>query len=165
MWNKIYFGLLAAAFLLMCFFTFYAYSWLGSIGNPKDALVGYYYHAGSGSTFLWVSTAVLLILANVILWETRRGWAMWATFAYFAVFVVLRTFWLERARYNFENSDSLFFTPVIGVILIVVAGAFVFFNQFLNLRLNEKMYPPRETDKDLQVIETEEIPKTEEENG
>lgn len=164
MWNKIYFVLLAVAALLMCFFTFYAYSWLGSIGSPTSALEGYYHYAGLSSTFLWISTAVLLILANVILWETRRGWAMWATFAYFAVFVVLRTFWLEKARYNFENSDSLFFTPVIGVILIIAAGAFVFFNQFFNLRLNEKMYPPQQTDEGLQVEENEEIPKTEEEN-
>ena len=165
MWNKIYFALLAVAVLLMFFFTFYAYSWFGSIGNPKDALEGYYYYAGLGSTFLWFSSAVLLILANVILWTTRRGWAMWTTFAYFAIFVLLRTFWLEKARYNFENSDSLFFTPVIGVILIIVAGAIVFFNQFFNLRLNEKMYPLRETDGDLQVVENEEIPKTEEENS
>lgn len=81
---------------------------------------------------------------------------MWTTFAFFAVFVILRTFWLEKARYNFQNSDSLFFTPLVGVILIIVAGAFVFFNQFLNLRLSEKMYPPK--------VDIEETPDAEEEN-
>ena len=156
MWNKIYFAVLAVAVLAMCFFTFYAYSWLGSIGSPKDALAGFDYFAGSGSVFLWISSAVLLILANVILWNTRREWALWTTFVYFAVFVVLRTFWLEKARYNFQNSDSLFFTPIVGVILIIIAGAIVFFNQFLNLRLNEKMYPPAPADEDLQVVENEE---------
>jgi hypothetical protein len=156
MWNKIYFVVLAVAFLVMCFFTFYANSWLGSIGNPKDALEGYYYYAGLGSTFLWLSSAVLLILANVILWTTRRGWAMWTTLAFFAIFVILRAFWLEKARYNFQNSDSLFFTPIVGVILIIVAGAIIFFNQFLNLRFHEKMYPPKPTDEDLQVVENEE---------
>lgn len=143
MWNKIYLIVLAAASLVMLFFTVYANSWLGSIGNPKNALEGYYYYAGLGSTFLWLSTAVLLILANVILWGLRRGWALWTTFAYFAVFVVLRTFWLEKMRYNFQNSDSLFFSPVVGVSLIIAAGAVIFFNQLLVLRLNEKMYPPK----------------------
>jgi uncharacterized membrane protein SirB2 len=141
MLNKIYPGLLAAAAVVMCFLTFYANSWLGSIGSPQSALEGYYHYAGLGSTILVVSSIILLVLANVILWHTRRAWAMWATFAYFAIFVLLRTFWLEKTRYNFENSDSLFFTPVIGVILITVAGAVVFFNQFLNLRLQERMYP------------------------
>lgn len=156
MWNKIYFAVLAVAVLAMCFFAFYANSWLGSIGSPKDALEGFDYYAGLGSIFLWISSAVLLILANVILWNTRRGWALWTTFVYFAVFVVLRTFWLERMRYNFQNSDSLFFTPIVGVILIIIAGAIVFFSQFLNLRLNEKMYPPAPVDEDLQVVENEE---------
>ena len=156
MWNKIYFAGLAVAVLAMFFFTFYANSWFGSIGSPKDALAGYEYYAGLGSIFLWISSAVLLILANVILWNTRRGWALWTTFLYFAVFVVLRTFWLEKARYSFQNSDSLFFTPIIGVILIIIAGAIIFFNQFLNLRLNEKMYPPAPADEDLQIVENEE---------
>jgi hypothetical protein len=156
MLNKIYFTVLGVAILVMCFFTFYANSWLGSIGNPKDALEGYYYYAGLGSTFLWISSAVLLILANVILWTTQRVWAMWTTLAYFAIFVILRAFWLEKARYNFQNSDALFFTPIVGVILIIVAGAIIFFNQFLNLRLHEKMYPPKPTDEDLQVVENEE---------
>jgi len=156
MWNKIYFAVLGIAGLVMCFFTFYAKSWLGSIGNPKDALEGYYYYAGFGSTFLWISSAVLLILANVLLWAMRRGWAMWTTLAYFAVFVILRTFWLEKARYNFENSNSLFFTPIVGVILIIIAAAIIFFNQILNLRLNEKMYPPKVDVEESSIAEKEE---------
>ena len=157
MWNKIYLAVLALAVVVMCFFTFYANSWFGSIGNPKDVLAGYEYYAGLSSTFLWISTAVLVILANVILWLTRRGWAFWTTLGYFALFVILRTFWLEKARYNFQNSDSLFFTPIVGVILIIAAGAFVFFNQLLNLRLNEKMYPPPpETVENVEVVENAE---------
>ena len=141
MLNKIYLGLLAIATIAMCFFTFYAHSWFGSIGSPQSALEGYYYFAGLGSIILAVSSVILLVTANVILWSTRRAWAIWTTFVYFAIFVLLRTFWLEKARYNFENSDSLFFTPMIGAILVIVAGTVVFINQFLNLRLSEKMYP------------------------
>jgi len=143
MWNKIYLAVLAVAVVAMSFFVLYSHSWLGSIGNPKDALEGFEYYAGLGSTFLWISTAILLILANIILWNSRRAWAMWASFAYFAFFIILRYFWLEKASYNFQKSDSFFLTPIFGVILIVAFGAVVFVNQFLNLRLNEKMYPPR----------------------
>lgn len=157
MWNKIYLAVLALAFVVMCFFTFYANSWLGSIGNPKDALAGYHHYAGWSSTILVVSSLILLIIANVILWTTRRAWAIWITFVYFTIFVVLRTFWLEKSRYNFENSDSLFFTPIVGVILIIAGGAAVFFNQFLNLRLSERMYPSKTAETDLQSAEEENV--------
>jgi uncharacterized membrane protein SirB2 len=157
MWNKIYLAVLAVAIVAMSFFIIYSHSWLGSIGNPKDALEGFEYYAGLGSTFLWISTAILLILANVILWYSRRAWAMWASFAYFAIFIVLRYFWLEKASYNFQKSDSFFLTPIFGVILIVAFGAIVFANQFLNLRLNEKMYPAKEPLADLPNDEVEQI--------
>lgn len=157
MWNKIYFAVMAAAVVAMCFFTFYANSWFGSIGKPQTALEGYEYYAGLGSITLWISTTVLLILANVILWNTRRSWAMWTTLAYFAIFVVLRSFWLEKMRYNFQNSDSLFFTPIVGVILVIAAGAFIFFNQLLNLRLNEKMYPVKTDDVEVLDVKEEEV--------
>ncbi len=157
MWNKIYLALLAVAFIVMCFFTFYANSWFGSIGNPKATLEGYYHYAGWGATILGVSSLILLVIANVIFWNTRRAWAMWTTFAYFTIFVILRTFWLEKMRYNFEKSDSLFFTPVVGVILIVAVGAIVFFNQFINLRLNEKMYPSTVSEADSLTVEDEKV--------
>jgi len=157
MWNKIYLGVLAAAVLVMCFLTFYSYSWLGSIGNPADAIAGYDYYARLGTIFLSISSVILLILANVILWNSRRGWALWTTLAYLAIFVILRTFWVEKARYNFQYPDSLFFTPaLVGAILIIIAGIIVFFNQLVNLRLNEKMYPPPETPENIEIVENEE---------
>ena len=155
MWNKIYLSVLAVAFIVMCFFTIYANWWLGRITNPIHVLEGYYHYAGLGSTILGVSTFILLVIANIILWNTRRAWAMWITFVYFVIFVVLRTFWLEKSRYDFENSESLFFTPLVGVILVIAFGAVVFFNQFLNLRLNEKMYPSKVPEEDLQSVEKE----------
>jgi len=154
MWNKIYLAVLAVAVVVMSFFVVYSHSWFGSIGNPKDALEGFEYYAGLGSTFLWISTAILLIIANIILWNSRRAWAMWASFAYFAVFTLLRYFWLEKSLYNFQKADSFFLTPIFGAILIIAFGAIVFFNQFLNLRLNEKMYPP--------VVSEPEFPNEEE---
>jgi len=148
MFSKIYLSGLAVAFVAMSFLTLYAYSWLGSIGNPADALAGYEFYAGLSSTLLWVSTAFLLIAANIILWNSRRGWAMWTSFAYFSFFVIAHYFWLERALHNFKNSDGFFSQPLLGVFLILIFGAIVFFNQYLNLRLNGKMYPPKEDELD-----------------
>jgi len=157
MWSKIYLAVLAAAFLVMCFFTFYANSWLGSIGNPNDAIAGYDYYARLSTIFLSISFVTLLILANIILWNTRRSWALWTTLSYFALFVLISAFWLEKSRYSFQYPDSLFFTPaLVGAGLIIAAGAVVFVNQLLNLRLHERMYPtPPETPENIEVIETE----------
>jgi hypothetical protein len=153
MWNKIYLAVLTVAALVMIFFTYYAHSWFGSIDNPKNVLEGYFYYAGLGSIFLWISTAVLLILGNIILWNTRHAWALWVTLGYFAVFVFSRSFWLEKARYNFQNSDGLYWPAVSGVILIIAAAVVVFFNQYLSLRLNEKMHPPIVPDEETAGIE------------
>ena len=143
MWSKIYLAVLGAAVLVMSFFTFYAGSWFGSVDAPGRIIEGYDYYARLGSIFLSISFVLLLVAANIILWNTRRGWAIWTTFAYFTVFVILRAFWLEKLRYSFQYPDSAFFTPaLVGAGLIIAAGAFVFFNQLLNLRLHERMYPP-----------------------
>jgi hypothetical protein len=157
MWSKIYLAVLTAAVLGMFFFTFYANSWLGSIGNPNDALAGYEYYARLGSIFLAVSFVILLITANIILWNTRRGWALWTSYAFFAIFVILRAFWLEKSRYAFQYPGSVFFTPaIIGAGLIITAGIIVFVNQLLSLRLHERMYPPPEAIENDEAIKNEE---------
>ncbi|HEY8559983.1 MAG TPA: hypothetical protein VIL74_06240 [Pyrinomonadaceae bacterium] len=156
MWKKVYPAALAAAILAMCFFTFYAKSWLSSIGNPNDALAGYEHYARLGSLFLLLSSAALLILANFILWQTRRGWAMWTTFAYFAVFVLLRGFWLEKARYNLQHPDAVFFTPaLVGAFVVIGAATVVFFNRLLNRRLRDKMHPPSESVENAEALQNE----------
>ena len=157
MWSKIYLAVLGAAVLAMCFFTFYAKSWLASIGDPKLTIEGYDYYAGLSSTFLSITFLVLLILANIIFWNTRRGWALWLSFGYFALFVLLRSFWLEKSRYAFQYPDSVFFTPALaGAGLVIAAGALVFFNQLLGLRLHEKMFPPPpESTEDTENVEIE----------
>jgi hypothetical protein len=162
MWNKIYLAVLIIAVVIMSFFTFYSHSWLGSIGDPKDALSGYEFYAGLGSTFLWISTAVLLILANILLWNSLRSWAMWTSFAYFAIFIILRFFWLETSAFNFQKANkftesSFFFTPFVGVLFLIIVAAIVFFNQFMNLRLNERMHPPRENEEESQPVEEEKL--------
>lgn len=147
MLTKIYIGLLAAAVCVTGFFTYYSWSWLQSIGRPTVAVEGYNYHDGLGWSVMVVSSIILLIIANAILWTRRSGWAMWATFGYFAVFTLLRYFWLDQALFQFKKANGMWdgsfsVGPLFGVILVIAAGVFVFFDQFAVVRLNRKMYPP-----------------------
>ncbi|GEM_PF-931954 len=147
MLSKIYLAILGLSLVAMGFFVFYSWSWLQSIGLPAAAAAGYEYHAGLAWPLLWVTTIVLLLLGNAILWATNRSWAMWVTFVYFAAMVVLRFFWLEQAYFAFRKTNNLFdgsfaLGPFVAVIMIAVVAAVVFFNQFIIVRLRQKMYPP-----------------------
>ncbi len=143
---KIYISLLTLSVAAMGFFTLYSWSWLGSIGSPAGAVAGYEYHAGASWPVLWLSASILLILANSILWVTGRLWPMWTTLLYFQIFVLIRAFWLDPTLLNIKNAagiaDSTFtVAPILAAILIIIAAAIVFFDQFLILRLKEKTYP------------------------
>ena len=83
MWNKIYPAVLAVAVVAMGFLSFYSHSWLGSIGNPNTTREFYEFYSGLFLVFLLFSSLILLSLANVLLWKTRHGWAMWTTFLFF----------------------------------------------------------------------------------
>ena len=147
MWNKIYGAILAAAFLAMIVLLYLPYSWLQSVTSPKDVETSYLFYSNISWTFLLISSLVLLIAANVLLWKTRRSWAMWAMFLYFAIFTVAHKFWLDRAFFNYQKANNLTesvftFGALAGALLIVLAAIIVFFNQYLVKRLHDKMYPP-----------------------
>ena len=170
MLSKIYVVLLAISLLLMGFFTWYSWSWLNSIGSPIDTVRGYQYHADLSWPTLWISAIVLLMLANSILWVTGRLWPMWTSLAYFQLFVILRAFWLDPALVSFKSSagmtDSTFsVAPIMAAILILIAGAIVFFDQFLVLRMREKTYGPRSTEKISHIESEDEKPRSIEEPG
>lgn len=156
MWSKVYTVLLVLSVVVMAFFTYYSFSWLQSIGLPVAATAGYEYHSSLSWNSLWISAIALLFLGNVILWTSGQAWALWTTFVYFAVAVVVRTFWLDQAFADFRMtnnySDGIFtIGPVFAVILIGLMGIIVFFNQFIVVQLNRKMYPPP-------VVEEPELP-------
>jgi len=148
MLNKIYLALLAVAVLVMAFFTYYCWSWLQSIGVPRDTAANYEYFAELSWFFLWISAPVLLVIGNVILWISRHAWAMWVAAAYFAVFVLLKGFWLDPSFAVFRRSsglpeDSFTLGPFAAVVLCFVAAGIVFFDQFIISRFVEKMHPAR----------------------
>lgn len=143
--SKVFLGILAASIIVFLFLTYYSWTWLQSIGNPRAAAEGYLYHSFVAWPFLWLSSIVLLAIGNALLWTTRRGWAMWLTLAYFAAALIIRTFWLERSFAAFMTDNGLGETtsvlgPLLAAVLIVIAAAIVFFNQFLVLRMQEKVY-------------------------
>jgi hypothetical protein len=154
MLNKIYLVAFVVLLLPMAFLTYYAGSWLHSIGSPESVVKAYDDYSGLGFIVLWASFIILLIIGNIILWNTRKGWAVWLSFLYFAVFVFLRYWWLEGDYLDYARrhalTDSNFSVgPLVAAILVVGVGMFIFFDQFVVLRLSEKMHPtvePKERD-------------------
>ena len=147
MWSKIYLAFLALSITAMGFFTYYSWSWLQSKGNPVDAVAGFQYHSGLSWTVLWLSAAALLGLGNVVLWASSRTWAMWLTFLYFASFVIIAYFWLGESFFHYRKDNGLSegsfsLGPFFAVVLIALVAAIVFFNQFLLVRVQQKMNPP-----------------------
>ncbi len=148
MWNKIYTAVLGISFVLMAGLTFYSYTWLQSIGAPVNVVQNYDYYSNIGWIFLWISSIILLILANVILWSTKNVWAMWATFLYFALFMLIRALWLDQSFFNYQQQNGLtnraFFLGAFSAILFcVLAAIIVFFNQFIVKRMRDKMFQPQ----------------------
>ena len=145
MWSKLYFAVLAVAILVMAFFTYYSWSWLQSIGQPTAAAEGYVYHSGLAWTVLWVSSIILILLANAVMWASGKSWAVWITLAYLAVFIIIRYFWLGQAFFEFTTSngmtDKMFsFSRLSGVIVLAVAAVIVYIDQFVIVKLWTKTY-------------------------
>jgi len=162
MWNKIYLIALAVLFLPMAFLSYYSWSWLQSIGSPQNVVLNYNYWSNFSWSYLWISTVILLIIANVLFWKMRRAWALWTTFLYFALFIIVRYFWLDQSFLQYKKTtglglDEFSVAPLFGVILCVIAAVIVFFNQFLVKRLQDKMYPPIDKAESENVIENENI--------
>lgn len=146
MFSKIYLVCLAVSVALMAFFIYYAWSWLESIGSPAAAVEGYAYHSSFAVTTLCLSSIILILLGNAILWTSRSAWAMWITAVYFVAFVILKFFWLDQALFRFMKANNLTESgfsvgPALAAVFIVVAIVVVFLNQFIVVQLNRKMYP------------------------
>ncbi len=146
MFSKIYLAALGLSIAVMAFLTYYSWSWLQSIGQPAAAVAGYEYHSNLAWITLWITSVVLLLLGNAVLWTTRSAWAMWVSFLYFAVAIIALFFWLDRVFLDFVQTNtgvdtSVSTEPFIGAILIIAAAVMVFLNKFLVVRLLAKTYP------------------------
>jgi magnesium-transporting ATPase (P-type) len=146
MWNKIYLILLLIAALTMGVLMYLSYSWLGSIADPKNVAANYTYFADISWTFLMISSLVLLVAANALLFKTRQAWALWTSFLYFSVFMILQTFWLQESFFQYKKTNGLAdgsfsLGAFVGVMFVALAAIFVFFNQYLVKRMQSKMFP------------------------
>ncbi len=150
MWNKIYLILLAVAVLGIAVLTYISADWLNSVGDPKIAVENYNYFSNISWSFLLISSLVLLLVGNALLFKTRKAWALWATFVYFSVFIILHSFWLGEKYVQFKLSKGLSdstisFGAFIGVLFVALAAILVFFNQYLVKRMQTKMFPQIES--------------------
>ncbi|MBL8181940.1 MAG: hypothetical protein JNL64_10065 [Blastocatellia bacterium] len=143
MLSKIYLALLLAAIAITSFITYYAFSWLQSIGAPTAAIEGYTYNASNAFLFIVGSWIVLVIVATAIAW-TKKPWALWTSFLFFAIFSLAYYFWLDRAAFQFKQAAGLTdnrynFASILGVILVIVAGFVTFSIHFMVSQLRTKM--------------------------
>ncbi len=88
---------------------------------------------------------------------------MWASLVYFAVFMIAYTFWLENSFFRYKQANNLesgiiSWSPLFGVVLIVLAAIIVFFNQYLVKRMHDKMYPAMQPVEELPAESPAESP-------
>ncbi|MEO8649609.1 MAG: hypothetical protein ABI539_10630 [Acidobacteriota bacterium] len=146
MTNRIFVVVLLIFSGISVFLSCYAFSWLKSIGSPAAAVEAYSYYASAGLAFLWASSVILLIIANISTWHSNNAWPLWTSLAYFLIFLFLRAFWLDGAAAHMSAENGLVLSPApVGFFLSVVTAAagaaIVYFDQFLIVRLRERMYP------------------------
>ena len=145
MWTRIYVGVLAAGVLVGGGFTYYASSWLTSIGRPEDAIAGYEHTSSIAWTMLSLCSIVLLFLGCGVMWSRGKAWGLWVTFAYFAVFVALSGFYLDRGYQQLVEATAgidtkVWGTPVISVLIIAGAAIPVLALQYLVVVLRQKFH-------------------------
>lgn len=175
MFNKIYLAVFFVALLVMVSLTIFAYTQLQSIGFPPIQIVqNFESYDFIHKTALWISSLILLVLANIILWTYRKSWSLWLTFGYFAVFLLLNFWWLGESLVSYKKANNLWdggfsIGGLVAAIFCVVVGIGIFFNQFLVLRMRDKMFDkPTAEISTISIEENSEKPieeKTVEENS
>ena len=162
MLNKIFLLILGISVIAMSVLTFFSFTWLQSVDKPANVAANFEFYSGLALTFLWISSLVMLILSNALLWINRSMWELWTTFLYFAVFVLLNIFWLSELFFAFKKANGLnegafSLTGIFGAVLCVVVGVGVFFDQFIVTKLRDKTngMPVEPVVEDSQVIEAE----------
>jgi hypothetical protein len=155
MWNKIFVGLFAVAFIAMCAMTFWCYQWLGSVDKPETVAVNLMQSQSVYRTALLISSAILMIVANVHLWTKRSSWALWTTFVFFAMFIMLQTWWLDDLSNKYLTANGMqagiAAMGVVGIILCIITAVGVFFNQFIVFRMRDKMFANNEATAEIPV--------------
>jgi hypothetical protein len=170
--TKAFVAILIASAAAALVLAYYSASWLWSIGNPAVALSGFDYHGGYFWTVVYVSTVVLWIIANVVLWQTRRAWALWSAFLFFAIFAFARLVVIDRIAAAFVESHRITTVSIYRygalafMLLFAAAAAITYFSScgFMNacsrprrsrvLAQPRQKNPPILTDRRLLLVGT-----------
>lgn len=161
MLTKIFFGILLLSIFVMGALFFLSSSSLNSIGfSPRQIVDNFFGYNSIYWTGLWVTSGLLLIFSNVLLWTNRNAWSLWISFVFFAVFLMLQTMFIGDKLYAFTSANLPAETPlgfggIAGAFACVVVAIGVFFNQFLVLRMRDKMFKVEAEPKVIETIETE----------
>jgi hypothetical protein len=161
MLNKIFLVVLFVAFLVMSGLTYFCYDSLTHIGfSPRQIVENFNGFRATYFTSLWITSGILLIFANIILWSSRRAWTLWSSFIFFAIFLLVQTFWLGNKLQTylaaeFPSETSLGLGGIAGAFACIIAAIGVFFNQFIVIRLRDKMFPVSSTTTQSLPIDTE----------
>lgn len=146
MLKKIFLLAVAVAALVMIVLTYAANSKLNSIGfAPATVAENYLIYQSYYQQFLVLSSLILLILANVLLWKERRAWALWTTLAYFSIFVLLQGWWLDANFFTYKKQNNLWqgefsLSGFVSALFCVAAAVGIFFNQFLVLKMRDRIH-------------------------
>jgi hypothetical protein len=152
MLTKVYLATAIVFIFVLGFVTYYSASWLGSITTPADAFAGYEYFRGLAWGTLWITSGILLILANILMVKSSRNWALWGTFAYFCVFVLILGFILRISEIGFLRDKgfapetSAYLSPFLAVALCVGSGVLVYADQLLINRMWNRPIDPSGSD-------------------
>lgn len=164
MLNKIFLILFAVAILFMATLSFLTNSQLSSIGFPPPQIVDTFKsYENLHWLSLWISSLILLVLSNVIMWTYRKSWALWLTFLFYAVFIMVNTWWLTESlkayqiKEHLDTAGLLSKNGIFGAIFCIVGGVGIFFNQYIVLRLRDKMFnKPDESFEQVEKVEEKE---------
>ena len=145
MLNKLFLVLLAVSIAGVLVLTYFQYSWLQSLTNPADVVTNYDYYNNAYWGFLWISSLVLLVTGNIILWKLRKSWALWTSLLYFVVFISVQMWWIGGMYYAFKLQNNLTSSGFslggfFGILICMLAAVIVFFDQFLVLKLRDRIY-------------------------
>lgn len=137
MWTKLYIATFLVFSFVLGFVVYYSVSWLGSITAPTDAFAGYDYFRKLAWYILWMTTAILLIIANIDFFRTNRSWTFWSTIGFFSLFVLGIGFLLPVASISFLRENGFaaeltaYLSPFLAIALCVGFAALVYADRFL----------------------------------
>jgi hypothetical protein len=158
MLNKIFLVALLLSILVMATLSYLSSISLNSIGfSPQQIVETFNGYNSITWSALWISSGLLLILANVVLWTSRKAWSLWATFIFFSVFLLIQTIFIgdklnSYVATNINTQSGINFTGILGAFTCVFVAIGIFFNQFLVIRMRDKMF---KVEKKVELIETE----------